>query len=125
MNETETRKPTATPNGKTAGKPTTKRATRRTARKRHITFTVGGERYANLERVARAMNKTSWCGDNTPESVFREFVLPFAENFLDSPAELCEAILNGIATSDDNTTAAHEPIHAARIAELSKAFDNL
>lgn len=104
-------------------KTATKRATRRTAQKRRITFTVDGERYADLERVARAMNKTSWCKGNTPESVFEEFVLPCAENFLDSPTELCGFILEGIATSDDNLTDAPEPMHAARIAELRNAFD--
>ena len=106
-------------------KTATKRATRRTAQKRRITFTVDGERYARLERVARAMNKTSWCNGNTPETVFEEFVLPFAENLLDSPAELCDFILGGIATSDDNMTEAPEPMHTARIAELRNAFDNL
>lgn len=107
---------------RTAGKTATKRATRRTAQKRRITFTVDGERYANLERVARAMNKTSWCNDNTAESIFKWFVLPFAENFLDSPAELCDTILSGIATSDDNMTCAPEPMHTARIDELREAF---
>jgi len=109
----------------TAGKTATKRTTRRTAQKRSITFTVDGERYARLERVARAMNRTSWCNGNTPETVFEEFVLPCAENFLDSTTELCGFILEGIATSDDNRTDAPEPIHAARIAELRNAFDNL
>ena len=110
----------------TAGKTATKRATRRTAQKRRITFTVDGERYARLERVARAMNKTSWCcSDNTPETVFKEFVLPWAENLLDSTAELCDSILGGIATSDDNLTEAPEPMHTARIAELRNAFDSL
>lgn len=107
-------------------KTTPKRATRRTAPKRRITFTVDGERYADLERVANAMNRVSWCdNDNTPESVFRDFVLPFAENLLDSSAELCDVILGGIATGDDNMTTAPEPIHTARIAELSKAFGEL
>ena len=108
----------------TAGKTAAKRATQRTAQKR-ITFTVDGERYALLERVARAMNKTSWCEDNTPESVFSEFVLVYSEQLLDSPYELCDFILGAIATSDDNTAEAPEPIHAARIAELRNAFDNL
>ena len=106
-------------------KTATKRATRRTAQKRRITFTVDGERYANLERAARAMNKTSWCNGNTPESVFEEFVICWAEQFLDSPYELCDTILGGIATSDDNMTDAPEPMHTARIAELRNAFDNL
>ncbi len=104
----------------------TKRATRRTAQKRRITFTVDGERYARLERVARAMNQTSWCmDDNTAKSVFKEFVLPAAETLLDSTAELCDFILGGIATSDDNKGEAPEPMHTARIAELRNAFDNL
>ena len=109
----------------TAGKTATKRTTQRTAKKRCITFTVDGERYANLERVARAMNQTSWCNGNTPESVFEEFVISWAENFLDSPYELCDTILSGIATSDDGLTEAPEPMHTARIAELRNAFDNL
>ena len=121
-----TKRKTARRDARTAGKTATKRATRRTAQKRRITFTVDGERYANLERVAQAMNKTSWCcNDNTPESVFKEFALPCVENFLDSPAELCELILGGIATSDENMTDAPEPMHSARIAELRKAFDKL
>lgn len=110
----------------TAGKTAMKRATRRTAQKRRITFTVDGERYANLERVAQAMNKTSWCNGNTPESVFEEFVICWAEGFLDSPYELCDTILGGIATGDENTTDdAPEPIHTARIEELRKAFGDL
>ena len=110
-------------NRKTAGKTAKKRATQRTAQKRRITFTVDGERYANLERVARAMNKTSWCNGNTPESVFEEFVLCFTECLLDSPSELCDAILGGIATGNENTRDdAPEPMHTARIEELREAF---
>jgi len=109
----------------TAGKTATKRATRRTAQKRRITFTVDGERYANLERVARAMNQTSWCNGNTPESVFEEFVISWAEDFPDSPYELCDTILSGIATSDDNKGEAPEPLHTARIDELREAFGDL
>ncbi len=108
-----------------AEKTAMKRATRRTAQKRRITFTVDGERYANLEQVAQAMNKTSWCNGNTPESVFEEFVIPWAENFLDSPYELCDTILSGIATNDENTGDAPEPMHTARIEELCEAFGDL
>lgn len=111
---------------RTAGKTVKKRRTRRTTQKHRITFTVTGERYALLKRVADAMNKVSWCdNDNTPESVFMGFVEPFAGGLLDSPDELCEAVLTGIATSDDGLTDAPEPTHAARIAELDKAFNNL
>jgi hypothetical protein len=110
---------------KTAGKTAKKRTTRRTAQKRRITFTVYGKRYANLERVARAMNKTSWCCDNTAESVFENFVLPWIEDLLDSTDELCGSILEGIATSDDGPTEAPEPTHSARIEELRAAFDGL
>ena len=110
----------------TAGKTATKRAARRTAQKSRITFTVNGEQYANLERVANAMNTVSWCDNaNTPESVFREFVLPFAENLLDSPFDLCDTILGGIVTSDDGLAEAPEPVHSARLAELDKAFGDL
>ena len=106
-------------------KTATKRATRRTAQKRRITFTVNDEQYTNLERVARAMNQTSWCNDNTPESVFEGFVLPCMEDFLNSPYELCDLILGGIATDDDNMTEAPEPMHTVRIEELREAFGDL
>ena len=109
-----------------AGKTAMNRTMQRTTRKRRITFTVNDEQYANLERIAGAMNNVQWtCCDNTAESVFNLFVRPLVENCLDSPAELCELISSGIATSDDTPTAAPEPIHTARIAELRNAFDNL
>ena len=94
-----------------------------TATKRTITFTIDGERYANLERVAIAMNKVSWCdSDNSPETVLRAFVLPWAENLLDSPYELCDTILDGIATDDEGLGEAPGLIHKARLAELKAAF---
>lgn len=114
---------------KTAGKTAKKRAAgRNVTRKgnrtrRRIVLTIDGERYARLERVARAMNETSWCdNDNTPETVFDAFVWPLAEDFLDSTDKLCGLISDGIATSDDGLTDAPEPVHAARLDELNRAF---
>jgi len=90
--------------------------------KRRIVVIIEGERYDNLERVAQAMNGVSWCDtDNTPETVFENFVFPWSEDFLDSPARLAESILDGIATSEDGRTAP-EPLHTERLKELKAAF---
>lgn len=88
---------------------------------RTITLTIDGSRYDLLERVANAMNSVSWCSGNTPESVFDEFVSPLAEDMLDSPSDLCDFILSGIATGDEGRTAP-EPKHTVRLSELRDAF---
>jgi len=97
----------------------------RKPRKRSLTVTVGGEWYRNLDRIARAMNTTSWGGnDNTPETVFDAFLWPFLEDLLDSPSELGGLILSGIATGE-NGFDAPEPMHSARKEELRVAFEKL
>lgn len=89
-----------------------------------ITLVIDGERYDALDRIARAMNSVSWIDNgNTPETVFKEFLLPFADIPQDDPRELCGLILSGIATGDDGMNAP-EPVHAERLAELSEAFAN-
>ena len=78
---------------------------------------VTAREYAALQAAARAMNKTTWGGGNTAQSVFREFVARDVFN----PWQLRELILTGIATGEDGRDAS-EPLHSARIAELSAAF---
>lgn len=78
---------------------------------------VTAREYAALQAAARAMNKTTWSGGNTVQSVFREFVAPD----LFEPWQLQELILTGIATGE-NGRCAPEPLHTARIAELAAAF---
>jgi len=111
---------------KTAGKTAKRRAERRGAGHRRITMVIDGERYDALERVAQTMNSVSWCSsDNTPETVFDEFLRPFAEEPIDDLSELCEIILSGIATSDEGRKDAPEPTHSARLDELRAAFNEL
>lgn len=89
---------------------------------RTITLTISGERYDALERVAKAMNTVSWCdSDNTPETVFEGFVGSWVEGMLDSPSDLCDTVLSGIATGDDGR-GAPAPLHTARLDELRDAF---
>ena len=93
--------------------------------KRSITITVDGEWYKTLDRIARAMNKVSWCdNDNTPETVFDGFVWPILDDLLGSSNELCGLISTGIATGE-NGFDAPEPTHSARISELRAAFAGL
>lgn len=88
-----------------------------------LVVTIDGEEYANLERVAEAMNRTSWADDdNTAESVFRSFV--WLQEELDSPELVAENILAGIATDKENLGSAPEPLHSQRIAELQKSFED-
>ena len=92
----------------------------RCADEKKITLVIDGEWYQNLKRVADTMNTVSWCdGDNTPETVFDEFVKWEIDYTLGSVRELCsqvaEAIDTGYEGKDDTK-------HYARLAELRAAF---
>ena len=89
-----------------------------------LVVTIDGEQYANLERVADALNRVSWGdGGNTAESIFAAFVWS-GEELLTSPGLVAGNILAGIATDNENMTEAPEPLHSQRIAELKKAFED-
>jgi len=86
---------------------------------RRITLTIDGERYAALERVAEALNGIPWCDkDNTPESVFREWVWPFADGPMRDPRELCELVEGSFDTGHAPGT----PADRTRLAEVRAAF---
>ena len=95
---------------------------RASKQKRRIVVVIEGEQYDNLGRVAQAMNGVKWCeGDNTAESVFNEFVWHWDGVMLNSPAEISESVLGGIATGEDGGDAP-EPLHTERLKELKAAF---
>ena len=86
---------------------------------KRITLTVDGERYAALERVAEALNGIPWCDkDNTPESVFHEWVWPFADGPMRDPRELCELVEGDFDTGHAPGT----PADRARLADVRAAF---
>ena len=86
---------------------------------RSITITIDGERYALLERVAEALNGIPWCEhDNTPESVFYEWVWPFADGPMRDPRELCMLVVE----SFDTGYAPDTPADRARLAEVRAAL---
>lgn len=87
---------------------------------KRITLTIDGERYAVLERVAEALNGIPWCAnDNTPESVFREWVWPFADGPMRDPRELCGLV----EESFDTGYAEGTPEETARLADVRAAFE--
>jgi len=90
-----------------------------------LQVTIERDEYRVLQRVASAMNSTSWSdGDNTPETLARDWLLELVENELHNPAELAADILDGIATDDEGLTEAPEPLHSQRLAELRLAFES-
>ena len=105
--------------GKTARHGARCAAHRKTTPKR-ITLTIDGERYAALERVAEALNGIPWCcSDNTAESVFREWVWPFADDPTRNPREWCGLVEGSFDTGYADGT----PEDRARIAEVRAAFE--
>ena len=85
-----------------------------------ITLVIDGEWYENLKRVADAMNTVSWCyTDNTPETVFKEFVEYALEYVLGSVRELCSQVSDAIDTGYEGKD---ETKHNARLSELRAAF---
>ena len=93
------------------------------AKQNAIEATIDGEEYARLEKIADAMNRTSWSDtDNTALTVFKSFVWTWIEDYLGEPERLALDILDGIATADDRMGLAPEPEHSRRIAELRKAY---
>lgn len=88
-----------------------------------ITATIDGKQYQLLSRVAEAMNRATWTGnDNTALSVFKNFVFPWIGDDFQEPCLLCEEILGGVATGE-NGTDAPAPLHRARLEELRAAFE--
>ena len=89
-----------------------------------LVVTIDGDEYANLARAADALNSASWTDDdNTPETVFREFVWSWARQNLTEPRELANDILDGIATGDPGSAYdAEDPEHKRRLAELEERF---
>ena len=79
-----------------------------------ITIAINGEDYANLQRIADAMNSVEWCcDDNTPQTILTVFML-----WLSGYDEMCEYILDAIDTGCDDDTAEGEK----RKCVLKKAF---
>ncbi len=88
-----------------------------------LTITLSEREHAILKRFAEAMNRTPWAdSDNTPATVFREFVWTSIVNILTDPGAMAENILDGIATGANGTDVA-EPEHSRRIAEMRAKFE--
>ena len=88
-----------------------------------LTVILSKEEHGLLKRCAEAMNRTTWAdGDNTPATVFREFVLSWIEDYFAHPEEMAANILDGIATGEDGTDVA-EPEHSRRLAEMRTKFE--
>jgi hypothetical protein len=88
-----------------------------------LVVTIDGDAYQNIRRVVDALNSASWTdGDNTPALLFENWILDLVEDVLHDPAHLAEDILDSVATDDEVATAAPEPVHSQRIADLRAAF---
>ena len=76
---------------------------------------IGGDAYAMLEKIAKAMNGVSWTeNDNTPVSLYREFLLAHRKD----PAGWARSI----ALRIDTGALQFSKVDMARRAELRKAF---
>ena len=97
-----------------------------------ITVHIRGKVKDGLDKIASAMNKTSWCdSDNTAASVLDAFVIGYWLRQLETPAakyhgisltgisEITSDIVNGIYTGFDDGTEEDRK----RKAELSAAFE--
>lgn len=93
-----------------------------------VTIRVTGKAYANLAKVAAAMNTVDWCDDdNTPATVCDFWIGSFLWRTQYAPGEgacggindLTNDITEGIDTGHPDGT----PEDAARKRELSAAFD--
>ena len=81
---------------------------------RAISVEISGEEYADLQRMADAMNSVGWCdNDNTPESIVKYFLLVTG-----SYRDMCDGVLSGIDTGVEADT----PQERERINELAAAF---
>lgn len=80
---------------------------------RTISIEINGEAYADLQRMADAMNSVEWCdNDNTPESIVKEFLLVISNYY-----EMCETVAGDIYTGfDDGTPQERERIKALHVA---------
>lgn len=88
-----------------------------------LVVTIDGDAYRNIRRVVDALNSATWTdGDNTPALLFEDWILDLVDEELHDPAHLAESILDAVATDDDGTGSAPEPLHSQRIAELRAAF---
>lgn len=93
-----------------------------------VTIRVTGKAYANLAKIAAAMNGVGWCdNDNTPATVCDFWIGSFLWRTQYAPEEGCgcnvrdvlDDIIGGIDTGFDDGTEED----AARKRELSAAFD--
>lgn len=93
-----------------------------------VTIRVTGKAYANLAKVAAAMNAVDWCDDdNTPATVCDFWIGSFlwrtqytpGEGGVENIADLMNDITDNIYTGHPDGT----PEDAARKRELSAAFD--
>lgn len=88
-----------------------------------IQVSIDGEDYALLKRTADTMNTVEWCeDDNTPESVFENFVICWIEDFFGEPGRMAENILDGVATDKETLRSAPGRLHRERLKQLEAAF---
>ena len=65
------------------------------------------------------MNKTPWADpDNSPESIFTNFVVVWIEDFFDKHGKMAENIPSAVDTGYDDK----DPMHWKRLDEMAEAF---
>jgi len=85
-----------------------------------VRITLNGAHFALLQRVADAMNGTTWGEpDNDPESVAREFLAWDLRDELDTPGQFASGIVYAIDTHAGNDA----ELEKARQDELMRVFE--
>ncbi len=86
-----------------------------------VTITIDGEQFETLQRIADALRKLDWCGgDDTPETVCREFVTWGLYDEFDPPRELAAAILD----CSDYKANGDAELEKARMEEMRRVFED-
>ena len=88
---------------------------------RSISIKIDGEDYANLQRLADAMNSVGWCdNDNTPETIVKAFFW-----HIEDYRTMCDDVADGIDTGfADGTPQDHERKKALRVAFAALSPDD-
>lgn len=86
-----------------------------------VTITLDGEQFETLQRAADALRKLDWCGgDDTPETVCREFVAWGLWEEFDHPLALADTILDCI----DYKANGDAELEKARMDEMRRVFED-
>lgn len=85
-----------------------------------VTITFDGKEFEVLQRIADALRLLSWAGgDDTPESVCREFVAWGLRDEFDPPSQLADGIVCGI----DLQAKGDAELEAARTEEVRRVLE--